>query len=154
MNGRETQPQKQVKEPRPIDRGSLNSPPSGNCLGGAPLTILLFLLVILSRILPAGVNVPLLLLASLTGLSGLSRLLSLAVLALALLALSLAVLATLLLILLHIVCHGCSSVFAERVLARRRGINDWHLLHLPMISCHLPAAGLGTIFLRSRQTSW
>jgi hypothetical protein len=122
MTGLEKYSQKQVKEPRSVNRGSLNLPPSRKCLGGTPLTILLFLLIVLSRILPAGINIPLLLLASLTGLSGLSGLLTLAVLALVLLTLSLAVLATLLLVLFHIVCHSCSSVFTERVLARRRGI--------------------------------
>jgi hypothetical protein len=105
-------------------------------LGGSPLTILLFLLIVLRWILPAGVNIPLLLLASLPGLSSLSALLTLAVLAL--LALPLALLATLLLILFHIVCHVYSSIFAERILPRRRGIVIQHLFCLPTLVAMYP----------------
>src|SRR5271166_2047892 len=120
-----------VKEPRPVGPGLLKLNASKKDLGGAPPTILLFLLIVLRRILPAGVNIPLLLLASLTGLSTLSRLLTLAVLALTRLALPLAVLATLLLIFVHIVCHIYSSVFCRAHLAAPPRYFDSHLSCLP-----------------------
>jgi hypothetical protein len=77
------------------------------------LTIPLFLLVILRRILLVRIDIPLLLLAGLPGLAGLSALLALTVLTLlaaplVLLVLPLAVLTALLFV--HIICHVYSSI--------------------------------------------
>jgi len=83
-------------------------------LGSASLTVVLFLLVVLRRILSVGVNISLLLLAGLSRLPTLPRLaalLTLAVLArLSALLASLAILAAVLLIFLHVACHVYSSV--------------------------------------------
>jgi hypothetical protein len=107
-------------------------------LGCAALTIPLFLLVVLRRILLIRVNISLLLLTGLSTLAGLPALLALTVLALltALLVLPLAVLTTLLFV--HIICHvyHSSIVCRTRVGALLRD-SYWHLL----ISCHTPRQG-------------
>jgi MFS superfamily sulfate permease-like transporter len=84
-------------------------------LRGAALPVPLILLV-LRRILLAGVNVTLLLLAGLSRLSALLTMLALVLLTALLVLLPLAVLAALLLIFVHIVCH----LFTPPLLQRTR----------------------------------